>query len=261
MCVPSLWVFLSLGCWLPQYGAKRSLELKALGTRGRERTGVRLFPSATLAWGQDRGPQEKRRACGTQNMARIMAHAVVIPVLWSCDSPNKPVQGVVLIPSSYRWERRGSECLSKVPRQSLPTSSDSAAHHAVVQPQTWLTLVAVTTVLLATIRRGLWAGTGPSAVQGELFCPHNSPQAWTLVSDWGPGTRPAGWLVRGSWRSSNWRALLRCAYRGLKPYQPAPSDSGGLPFPGVREEVANSDDDGDDDDDIRCRFTTCQALC
>lgn len=66
--------------------------------------------------------------------------------------------------------------------------------------------------------------------------------------------------MRGSWRSSSWRALPRRPYRELKPYQAAPSDSGGLSFPGVREEVVKSDDDGDDDD-IHCRFTTCQALC
>lgn len=35
-----------------------------------------------------------------------------------------------------------------------------------------------------------------------------------------------------------------------------PQTLGGLSFPGVREEVVNSDDD-----DIHCRFTTCQALC
>lgn len=111
-------------------------------------------------------------------------------------------------------------CL-KPTTSSCPDLWTPPYHPIAVQPQTWLILVAMTTVPLAAISEG-GAGLGPSAMQmGTLIltAAHLWVQ-WQFIR--GPGTMHTEGLVPGSRRASPWSLLLGRTYRGLKPESPGP---------------------------------------
>lgn len=194
----------SLSIELTQYGAKCSLELKALGIGGGDSTGISLFPSSTSDTETKQSSSEKEGSLWDTKSGLGLPSMQSSPL--HCDhnpTPNSPVQGVELTPSLHRPESGGSEW-SKA--NFLESSAGSCPrlltphHHAVVQPRRWLPSGSDNSPAGCSSPRAA-GGAGQALCRGGLELT-SSAHVQTLASHWVPGTVTDRGLAHRSWRSS-----------------------------------------------------------